>query len=53
MNINNLPNDILDKIYEIVNIKCHNCFIRFSFDRTFYCKVGKNYFCSEECYLHI
>lgn len=53
MNINNLNNDILEEIYKIINIKCHTCTRKFTFNKTFYCKVGKNYFCSKECYLHI
>lgn len=42
--------DVLNIIYDIINIKCHTCHRPFSFENSFYIKVNKLYFCNKECY---
>lgn len=50
---NLLCDDVLEIIYNQVNIKCHVCHKKFSFTTLFYKKNGKFYFCSQECYYFI
>lgn len=46
-----LPDEIIEKIYNYSNIKCHVC-LR-NLNNYFYKLVNKNYYCSNQCYLFI
>ena len=50
MLIINLCDDVLDIIYNINNIKCHVCNLKYKFNKKFYKKQGKFYYCSKQCY---
>ena len=50
---NLLCDDVLEIIYHDTKIKCHTCYLKFSFTTSFYKKVGNLYFCSENCFNHI
>ena len=54
--INNLPDDMLNIIFYLINLKCHTCNVNINnLDKLLESKIiGKKYiFCCEICYNHI
>ena len=43
-----LPNEIIELIFILSNIKCHCC--NKNYDFNFYKKLNKNYYCSYDCF---
>ena len=50
MKIYHLNNDVIQIILNIIKIECHICKLKYNFNKNFYIKKNKFYYCSKECY---